>query len=206
MFSRFCMVLLENSAWTNMFALGDSVTLIEKIIRPILVYFALILLLRLFGNREMAQLNPVDFVLLLLISETVQNAIIGDDTSLSGGIIGVFVLLGISFLTSYVKFRSKRVESLLEGEPRVLVEDGKPQAAEIRREMLTAEDLDVIAHEEGLESAKDIEKLILNPNGSFLVEGKDEIKDREFKKDVLEKIDKLTEQIDDLRLLLRKSE
>ncbi|MCY7375701.1 MAG: DUF421 domain-containing protein [Pyrinomonadaceae bacterium] len=204
MFIEIGLAMFEGSAWSNMFVLdAEKVLWAEKIIRPILVYFTLILLLRVFGNREMAQLNPVDFVLLLLISETVQNAIIGDDTSLSGGIVGVTVLLGVSFLTSYVKFRSKRIETLLEGEPRTLIENGEIKKDAIKREMLTEEDLDVVAREEGLDSAKEIEKLVLNPNGTFLVDGRDEIKDREFKREILEKINKLTEQLNDLQKTLK---
>lgn len=206
MFIEIGLAMFEGSTWSNMFVLDEEkVSWAEKIIRPILVYFSLILLLRIFGNREMAELNPVDFVLLLLISESVQNAIIGDDTSLSGGIVGVTVLLGISFLTSYLKYRSKRIETLLEGEPRTLIENGEIKKDAIKREMMTEEDLDVIAHEENLESAKEIEKLVLNPNGTFLVNGKDDIKDREFKKEVLGKIEKLTEQINDLQKTLQKS-
>jgi hypothetical protein len=77
--------------WTDIFVVG--VPVIEKIVRPIVVYFFLVLLLRAFGKRELAQLNPFDLVVLLSLSNTVQNAIIGNDNSLSGGLIGAFTLL-----------------------------------------------------------------------------------------------------------------
>ncbi len=200
MFIEFSLAFLEGSAWSNMFTLdAEKVTYLEKVVRPLLVYFVMVLLLRIFGKRELAQLNPIDFVLLLLISEAVQNAIIGDDTSLSGGVIGVATLLSVNYLMAFVKFRVPPIEKLIEGAPKILIENGNIKQDALNSEMMTEDDLKVIAHEEGLEDAKEIEKLILNPNGTFLVEAKDDIKDARFKKEVLEKIDKLTKQLSDLQ-------
>ena len=150
-------------------------------------------------------MNPIDFVLLLLISEAVQNAIIGDDTSLSGGVIGVITLLAVNYLMAFIKFRVPPIERLIEGSPKVLIENGKVNQDVLSRELMTEDDLEVMAHEEGLDSAKEIEKLVLDPNGTFLVEAKNDIKDAHFKKEVLEKIDKLTEQLKDLQNSLQKS-
>lgn len=206
MVNEICLAFFDSSAWSNMFTLeADKVTYLEKVVRPLIVYFAMVLLLRIFGKRELAQLNPIDFVLLLLISEAVQNAIIGDDTSLSGGVIGVATLLGINYLMAFIKFRVSPIEKLIEGSPKTLIEEGKIKQDALRREMMTEDDLEVIAHEEGLEKAEEIEKLILDPNGTFLVEAKNDIKDARFKQEVLEKIDKLTKQISDLQNALQKS-
>ena len=206
MFIESFLAFLESSAWSNMFTLdAEKVTYLEKVVRPLIVYFVMVLLLRIFGKRELAQLNPIDFVLLLLISEAVQNATIGDDTSLSGGVIGVVTLLGVNYLMAFVKFRVPPIEKLIEGAPKVLIENGKIKQDALNSELMTEDDLNVIAHEEGLEDAKEIEKLILDPNGTFLVEAKDDIKDARFKKEVLEKIDKLTKQLSDLQNLLQKS-
>lgn len=206
MFIEVSLAFLEGSAWSNMFTLdAEKVTYLEKVVRPLIVYFVMVLLLRIFGKRELAQLNPIDFVLLLLISEAVQNAIIGDDTSLSGGVIGVVTLLGVNYLMAFIKFRVPPIEKLIEGEPKILIENGKIKQDALNSELMTEDDLKVIAHEEGLEDAKEIEKLILDPNGTFFVEAKNEIKDARFKKEVLEKIDKLTKQLSDLQNLLQKS-
>lgn len=205
MFIEFHPAFSEGSVWSNMFALDtEKVTFLEKIIRPLLVYFMMILLLRIFGKRELAQLNPIDFVLLLLISEAVQNAIIGDDTSLSGGIIGVVTLLAVNYSMAQLKFRVPQVEKIFEGNPKVLIENGEVKKSALIRELITDDDLEVIAHEEGLDDSKQIERLILDPNGTFLVKAKDDIKDARFKKEVLEKIDKLTEQLKDLQNSLQK--
>jgi hypothetical protein len=82
----------------------------EKVIRPVIVYAFLVLALRIFGKRELAQLNPFDLVVLLSLSNTVQNAIIGDDTSVTGGLIGAFSLLTVNYLVVRFLFRHRRLE------------------------------------------------------------------------------------------------
>ena len=186
--------------WSNMFVLdAEKVTYLEKILRPILVYFLLLFLFRLLGNRELAQLNPMDLILLLLLSNTVQNAIIGDDTSVTGGIIGAVTLLGINYFNVLAKFKSKPFETFMEGSARILIKDGKLNEKLIKKELLTTEDLNTIAHEQGFDSLEDIDKCVLDTNGTFLVTGKDEIKDDKFKKEVLQKLEELSKQIAELK-------
>src|SRR5215471_14102906 len=91
------------------------VPLVEKLLRPVVVYLVLVLLLRLFGKRELAQLNPFDLVVLLSLSNTVQNAIIGDDNSITGGVVGAFSLLAINWVVVRVLFRSSKLTRALEG-------------------------------------------------------------------------------------------
>ena len=199
---------LANSAdlaWSNMFDLAAKVTYLEKIVRPILIYLFLIFLFRFLGKRELAQLNPIDLVVLLLLSNTVQNAIIGDDTSLTGGVIGAIALLGINYLMAAIKFKYRGFEKFIEGSSKVLIKDGRISEKALEREMMTREDLNVLAHKEGFENANDLEKCVIDPNGTFRVKGKDEIKAERFKKEVLEKIDGLTKQLNDLQKLLQKS-
>ncbi len=206
MFIDFHLIAFADSAWQNIFAIDpEKVTWIEKVIRPILIYATLVFFLRLFGKRELAQLNPFDLVVLLTLSNTVQNAIIGDDTSVSGGVVGALTLLGLNYGISFLKFKNKKIETWIEGNPVTIISGGKMDKKALRRELLTKEDLDILAHREGFENADDIEKCILDPNGSFLVDGKDEVKDGQFKKDVLEKIGKLSKQINDLQKALQKS-
>src|ERR1700751_5761957 len=113
----------------------------EKLARPIIVYLVLVLLLRIFGKRELAQLNPFDLVVLLSLSNTVQNAIIGDDNSVTGGIVGAFSLLGINWLVVRLLFRSPRLTRLMEGRAVVLVRDGHIERKALERESLTREEL-----------------------------------------------------------------
>ena len=200
------LAFFDGSTWQNMFFLEpDQVTWAEKVIRPIIVYIALILLLRIVGKRELAQLNPLDLVVILSLSNTVQNAIIGNDTSLVGGLVGAAALLGINALFAYIKYRSSKIETVIDGKPVTIIEGGKLDHKEMRRELMTESDIDIIAHENGLDDRSEIDRLVLDPNGTFLVEGIDEIKDARFKREVLEKIDKLTRQLTELNATLGKA-
>src|ERR1700760_4705899 len=116
------LLLWADGLWSSMLHLGPSV--LEKIIRPILVYLFLVSLLRIFGKRELAQLNPFDLVVLLCLSNTVQNAIIGEDNSVTGGLIGALALCGINYVVLRFLFRHRKLDQLIEGKPAVLVKDG----------------------------------------------------------------------------------
>ena len=204
MFIEFHLAMFQDSAWQNMFKFDHknfidwTWFLIEKILRPIIVYFALILLLRIFGKRELGQLNPFDLVVILSLSNTVQNAIIGEDNSLVGGIVGACALLGINYLMAVFKYNSKTVENIIEGKSRTIIENSKIDKAAVRRELLTEEDLDTIAHRESLDSAKDIEKCVIDSNGDFLVEGNTPTSDENFRQEVLKKLEDLTQQLNKL--------
>ena len=97
----------------------------EKMLRPVMVYFAIVFLLRIFGKRELAQLNPFDLVVLLSVSNTVQNAIIGEDNSVTGGLIGAFTLFAMNYLVVRFLFKHRRLDQIFEGTSTVLVENGK---------------------------------------------------------------------------------
>src|SRR5689334_13046362 len=113
--------LATTKMWNDIFATGAPV--IEKVLRPVLVYVFLVIALRIFGKRELAQLNPFDLVVLLSLSNTVQNAIIGNDNSLIGGILGALALLVSNYLVVRFLFRHRRLDQLLEGSPTKLIED-----------------------------------------------------------------------------------
>src|SRR5258705_8721008 len=106
----------------HMFALGVPVT--EKVLRPVVVYACLIIGLRLAGKRELAQLNPFDLVVLLTISNTVQNAIIGEDNTITGGLIGAATLLCVNHVVVRYLYGHKGLDRVLEGEPDILIENG----------------------------------------------------------------------------------
>jgi uncharacterized membrane protein YcaP (DUF421 family) len=143
---------------------------IEKLLRPVLIYLVLVVLLRLFGKRELAQLNPFDLVVLLSLSNTVQNAIIGDDNSVTGGIIGAFGLLGINWLVVRTLYKSPRFTRMLEGSSAVLVRNGKIEKRALERESLTREELMEAIHRQGFETLDKVARCELEPNGSFYIE------------------------------------
>src|SRR3974390_1555700 len=143
---------------------------LEKLARPVIVYLVLVLLLRLFGKRELAQLNPFDLVVLLSLSNTVQNAIIGDDNSITGGIIGAFGLLAINWLVVRTLFRSPRLTRIFEGRSVVLVHNGQIDRKALERESLSHEELVEVIHRQGFERLNQIKRCELEPNGTFYVE------------------------------------
>lgn len=189
----------NQSVWNDMFAGGDAFFWAGKVLRPMLVYFSLVLLLRIFTKRELGQLNPIDLVVILSLSNTVQNAIIGEDNSVIGGIVGAMSLLSINYAVAYLKFKSPKFETFIEGSSVTLINDGKIDKKAVERELMTEEDLNVVAHEQGFDSYNDLKKCVLDPNGTFLVEGIEESNDDKFKKAVLDKLDELSRQMAELK-------
>src|SRR5437660_2077646 len=108
--------------WTDLFVPG--VPLVEKVVRPLIVYVVLVMLVRVAGKRELAQLNPFDLIVLLLLSNTVQNAIIGDDNTITGGVLGASTLLILNYGIVRFLHRHRRLERLFEGCPEMLIKDG----------------------------------------------------------------------------------
>src|SRR5512142_321654 len=121
--------------WNDMFVV--MLPIAEKVLRPVIVYLALVILLRIFGKRELAQLNPFDLVVLLSLSNTVQNAIIGNDNSITGGLIGAFTLLAANYLVVRYLFRHRRLDQLIEGKSTTLIDRGKVQHKNLAKELLS---------------------------------------------------------------------
>lgn len=171
----------------------------EKLLRPVIVYLVLVLLLRLFGKRELAQLNPFDLVVLLSLSNTVQNAIIGDDNSVTGGVIGAFSLLAINWLVVRVLFRSKRLTRLLEGRAAVLIRNGQIDGKALERESLSREELVEVIHRQGFEGIHQVHRCELEPNGTFYVEAFDPSVADKRHEELLARLDALGREVAALR-------
>jgi len=183
--------------YSHMFQL--PLPIVEKLLRPVIVYLVLVLLLRLFGKRELAQLNPFDLVVLLSLSNTVQNAIIGEDNSVTGGVIGAFGLLGINWLVVRTLYRSPRLTRALEGRETVLIRDGKIDHDAVRRELLTREEIMEVLHRQGVEHMSQVRKCVLEPNGNFYVEPVEPSASERHMVEVLAKLDALTKEVAALR-------
>jgi len=173
--------------------------ILEKLARPVIIYLVLVLLLRLFGKRELAQLNPFDLVVLLSLSNTVQNAIIGDDNSVTGGIIGAFGLLAINWLVVRVLFRSSRLTRALEGRSATLIRNGQIDVQAMNREALSREELLSVIHRQGFEDFHQVRKCELEPNGTFYVEAFDPSIDDKRHTELLARIDALAREVASLR-------
>jgi uncharacterized membrane protein YcaP (DUF421 family) len=152
------------TVWNDMFVPG--VPLFEKAIRTLVVYVAVLLGLKLAGKRELSQLNPFDLVVLLLLSNTVQNAIIGNDNSIVGGLFGAAVLLLTNhFLVRYL-FKSGRLDAV-EGSPDMLVSNGKIMRDRLDEEMITVSELEAAARRQGIRSIADVEECRLETGGAL---------------------------------------
>jgi len=175
------------------------VPVLEKVLRPVIVYLCLIFFLRLFGKRELAQLNPFDLVVLLSLSNTVQNAIIGDDNSVSGGIIGAFALLAINWALMWFLYRAPKMTRVLEGSPSTLIRDGVVDLAELKRQAMTSEDMVSVLNKNGFNDAADVAICILEPNGTFYVKGKSPSSDELERSELMRALQALTAEVNSLR-------
>ncbi len=181
----------------DMFALKLSIA--EKILRPILVYAGLVLFLRLFGKRELAQLNPFDLVVLLSLSNTVQNAMIGDDNTVTGGLIGAFSLMAFNYVVVRFFFRHRRLDQIMEGIPTVLIEKGRLNHKALAKELLTLPELATAAHRQGFRKLEDVKRCVIDPGGSFSMEGKEPSASERQHAELLARLDKLSLEIAALR-------
>jgi len=143
------------------------VSVLEKIVRAIVVYLFLIFALRAWGKRVMAQLNPFDLVVLLILSNTVQNAIIGNDNSISGGVIGAVALLVFNSFVVRRLYGHARLEKWVEGKPDLLIEHGKLREDILKRDGVSKHEVVTAAHKQGFDSLNDIEKAVLTPGAGL---------------------------------------
>jgi len=188
---------MHSPIFDHMFQL--PLPILEKLLRPVIVYLVLVILLRVFGKRELAQLNPFDLVVLLSLSNTVQNAIIGDDNSVTGGVIGAFSLLAINWLVVRVLFRSPKLTRALEGRVTVLVRNGRVDKRALDRESLSREELLAVVHRQGFEDFHQVRLCELEPNGTFYVEGVEPSNAEKNHAELLERLDALSQEVAALR-------
>ena len=150
--------------WHNIFSLGVSWE--ERVVRAVIVYAFLLIGLRLAGKRELTQLNPFDLVVLLLLSNTVQNAIIGEDNSLVGGILGAATLLVLNGVLVRTLFHWGKLDTI-EGKPDLLIRDGRVLRHHLERELITLAELEAAARRQGLESLAHVKHCRLETGGAL---------------------------------------
>lgn len=161
--------------WHDLFVSGIPFT--EKVLRTVAVYAGLAILLRLAGKRDLAQLNTFDLVVMLLLSNIVQNAVIGPDNSLLGGLLGAAVLVALNALVVRAAASSDRLHRLFEGSPTVLVRDGRCDERAMRREGLRKADVVSALRRQGAAGLEEVEELVLAPGGTMLTRLKPESTD-----------------------------
>jgi uncharacterized membrane protein YcaP (DUF421 family) len=183
--------------WKHMFVVG--LPIMEKILRPIIVYIFLIVGLRLSGKRELVQLNPFDLVVLLTLSNTVQNAIIGDDNSVSGGIIGATSLLLINYLVVRFLYKHRALDQFIEGRADVLIEDGKIKTQNLKRELITVAQLEAQARKQGFDSLSEVQQCVLESGGTITFIGKKPGTDESRHQALMKRLDQLMAEMTRLR-------
>jgi uncharacterized membrane protein YcaP (DUF421 family) len=183
--------------WKDMFV--TSLPILEKIIRPVIVYIFLVIMLRVWGKRELVQLNPFDLVVLLTLSNTVQNAIIGDDNSVSGGLIGATSLLATNYLVVRFLYSHKKLDQLVEGKADVLIENGKLNVEHMKRELITMAQLEAAARKQGFASLTEVDHCTLEPGGTLCFIARKPDTDDLRHKEVLARLQQLQEELSRLR-------
>ena len=146
-----------------------SIPVAEKVLRAGIVYVFLIAALRVAGKRELAQLNTVDFVVLLAVANAVQNAIIGTDNSVTGGLVGAVTLFALNGVVAVLLWRSTAARKVIEGTETVLIENGALQRDNLRREHITEEELLVAVQRQNADGLDEVETAVLEPGGAIVV-------------------------------------
>jgi uncharacterized membrane protein YcaP (DUF421 family) len=195
-----------SSLWANLGHLGvlddpaHPVTVVEKIVRPMAVYLLLVVALKSFGKRMLAQLNPFDFVVLLMLSNTVQNAIIGNDTSLAGGLIGAAALMLVNAAVVRAVYRGPEMQQLAGADRDICLIDGAHlREDQMRRLHINAGELTAKAHERGFDSLAEVESATLYPNGTIYFRGLESASDAARHQELLRRLDALGAELAALR-------
>lgn len=149
---------------------GMGIPPAEKVIRTVLVYLGIAVIIRVAGKRLMAQMNTLDLVVVLLLSNVVQNAIIGDDNSLSGGMLGAVVLVAVNAILERISGRYKWLDKLVEGRPTDVVVDGRTDEAALRRLGMTHYELHSALRHQGADSVHEVKRASLAPGGTIAVD------------------------------------
>lgn len=192
---------MDSKTLHDMFWLG--VPIFEKVLRPIVIYAFLIIGLRLAGKRELAQLNPFDLVVLLTVSNTVQNAIIGEDNSVTGGLIGAATLLVVNHVVVRFLYGHERLERLVEGEEDVLIDNGKLLMDRLRKELITENELLSAAHKQGFAKLSEIDRAVIEPGGTIVFLAKKPLAETIRHQELVSKLDQIGADLAALRLAVR---
>lgn len=177
----------------DMFTLGVPVW--ERIIRAVLVYAFVVVALRLAGKREIGALNPFDLVVLFFLSNILQNSIIGNDLSISGGIIGAATLMGLNYGVQRFLFGHQRLDRLLEGEATVLIEDGAILHENLKRELVTEDELMVAVHKQGLLELSDVKRAVLETDGNISVFARTPTADEARQSEMMDRLGRIEGQL-----------
>jgi len=156
---------------------------LDIILRSVAVYFFMVVALRVFGKKELSQLNTADVILILLISNSVQNAMVGSDTSLWGGLVAAGALFLMNFILKKLMFRFKGLNNLLQQKPEILIHNGKLEFKTLAKLGITSEELTEAMHEHGVEFFKDVKLAMLEIDGNIsIISGNENLRQSHYKR------------------------
>lgn len=156
---------------------------LDIILRSTAVYFFMVIALRIFGKKELSQLNTTDIILILLISNSVQNAMVGPDTSLWGGLAAASILFVINFILKKIMFRFKWVSNLLQDKPQILIHDGKLDFKQLSRLDISHDELREAMREHGVEHFTNVKLAMLETDGNIsIISGEGILKQTHYKR------------------------
>ena len=139
------------------------------VLRACVVYFVLLLMIRASGKRTMWQFTPFDMLLVVLLGNAVQNALLGSDTSVAGGLLLAITLISLNWIVGFVSARSEKVEALIEGSPVLLARDGEVYRDVLRKELISRADFDKALREAGCEAIDEVKLAVLETNGHITI-------------------------------------
>jgi uncharacterized membrane protein YcaP (DUF421 family) len=142
---------------------------VEIILRALSVYAFILLALRLLGKKELSQLSVADLVLIMLVSNAVQNAMVGADVSLLGGIVAAAVLFAVDFAIKQISYRNRKIKKLIEGEAVLLIYKGQIKEHNLEHEKITLSELNAVIREHGVSSIEEVELCMLETDGNISV-------------------------------------
>lgn len=179
--------------WNDLFVVG--VPIAEKVFRTLAVYVFLVAGLRFFGKRELGQLNPLDFIVLLLLSNTVQNAIIGADNSLVGGLVGAAVLFGVNEALVRFSYHNPRARRMIEGKAEELVRDGKLLTSALKRNLISREELMAAARKQGVHHLEEVECARIEVSGALSFVMREPSAMERYQHEIFTRLDKIEAQL-----------
>ena len=158
---------------------------LDIVIRSVCVYLFMVIALRLFGKKELSQLNTADIILILLISNAVQNAMVGENTSLEGGIVAALALFVVNFIFKRILFKSKFIKELVQDKPEILIHNGKTDYKALAKLDISSEELEEAMREHGVESPKDVKLAMFEIDGNIsIISGDKNLKQTHHKRKI----------------------
>jgi len=167
----------------------------EFVLRAVIVYGFLLVILRLTGKRQVGQLAPFDLVLLLVLSNAVQNSMNGGDNSVTGGLIGAATLLVVNHIVVRYVYAHERLERWVEGDSDVLMENGIIKMDRLKEELITQGELLAAAHKQGFQTLEEIDRAVLEPGGGICFFAKKPTPESRRHEELIERLDRISAQL-----------